>query len=114
MIMLLGPVFARFAAKSPISVTVQGTLEYALTQGQRVSNSMKSQDFREEVGVHHTPEHLAPEAVLDGVSLQECDREASEPAEVIGQSPLARAAVVLPEGHVQHPVQRLDPPVPEP
>ncbi|HKB36121.1 MAG TPA: IS4 family transposase [Gemmataceae bacterium] len=32
--MLLGPVFARFAAKSPISVTVQGTLEYALTASQ--------------------------------------------------------------------------------
>jgi hypothetical protein len=34
MAMLLGPVFARFAAKSPISVMVQGALEYALTASQ--------------------------------------------------------------------------------
>jgi PD-(D/E)XK nuclease superfamily len=50
------------------------------TQGQRVSNSLKSQDFREEAGVQHTADHLAPDAVLDGVTLQKTHREATEPA----------------------------------
>ena len=48
--------------------------------GQCVSNSLKGQDFREEVGIQHTADHLAPDAVLDGVTLQESHREASEPA----------------------------------
>ena len=50
------------------------------THGQRVSNSLKSQDFREEVCVQHAADHLAPDAVLDGVTLQQGHREASEPA----------------------------------
>src|SRR4051795_2292481 len=73
--------------------------------------SLKSQDFREELGVHQAADHLAPEAVVDGMTLQERHREAPQPTEIVAQRPLARAAVVLAEGHVQHPVHRLDAPM---
>src|SRR6478736_3399848 len=74
--------------------------------------SLKSQDFREELGVHQAADHLAAKAVVDGMTLQERHREAPQPTEIVAKRPLARAAVVLTEGHVQHPVHRLDPPVP--
>ncbi|MCA1695303.1 MAG: beta-lactamase family protein, partial [Actinobacteria bacterium] len=41
------------------------------THGQRVSMLLKTQDFRKELGVHHTAHHLAAEAVVDGMALQE-------------------------------------------
>ena len=43
-----------------ISYTKSITLKTALTQGQRISNSLKSEDFRQEVRVHHASYHLAP------------------------------------------------------
>jgi hypothetical protein len=46
-------------------------------QGQRISMSLKSQDFREERRVHHTTDHLASEAVFDGMTLQQGHRKAS-------------------------------------
>src|SRR5262245_1757374 len=73
--------------------------------------SLKGQDFREELGVHQAAEHLAPEAVVDGMALQERHREAPQPAEIVAQRSLPRAAVVLAEGHVQYPVHRLDAPM---
>src|SRR5262245_51638746 len=73
--------------------------------------TLKSQDFREKLRVHQAPDHLAAKAVVDGMTLQERHREAPEPAEIVAQCPLARAAVVLAEGHVQHPVHRLDAPM---
>src|ERR1700689_3906229 len=45
------------------------------------------------------------------MALQQRHRKASQPAQVVAQSPLACAAVVLAEVYVQHPVHRLDPPV---
>src|SRR3954470_5448971 len=72
---------------------------------------LKSQDFREEVRVHHAPHHLTAEAVLDRMTLQERHCEAPQPTQVIAERALAGAAVVLAEGHVEHPVHRLDPPV---
>src|SRR3982751_5383729 len=73
--------------------------------------SLKSQDFREELGIHHAAHHLAAEAVLDGMTLQKGHREAPEPTEIVAQRALARATVVLAEVHVQHPVHRLDAPM---
>lgn len=46
-------------------------------QGQRISISLNSQYFREELGIHHAPNHLAAEAIFDGMTLQQSDREAS-------------------------------------
>src|SRR5512135_3843988 len=45
------------------------------------------------------------------MALQECHGEASQPAQIVAQRPLAGAAVVLAKVHIQHPVPRLDPPV---
>src|SRR5262245_12740221 len=73
--------------------------------------SLNSQDFREELRVHQAADHLAAEAVVDGMALQEAHREAPQPAQIIAQRALARAAVVLAEVHVQHPVHRLDAPM---
>src|SRR5437870_2952178 len=81
------------------------------THGQRVSTSLKSQDFREEIGVEHTAHHLAFETVLDGVTLQQSHREPSQPTQIVPQGPLPRPAIVFSEGHIEYPVHRLDPPV---
>lgn len=40
------------------------------SQGQRVSNSLQSQDFGEEVPVHQTADHLASDTILDGMMFQ--------------------------------------------
>src|SRR5674476_411986 len=80
-------------------------------QSQRTSNSLKSQDFRKEVGVHHAPDHLSPKAVLDGMTLEKCHRESPQPTEIVAQRSFANATVVLAKVHVQHPVHRLDPPM---
>src|SRR5271163_3992546 len=45
------------------------------------------------------------------MTLQHCHGEASQPTQVVAQSPLTSAAVILTEVHVKHPVHRLDPPV---
>src|SRR4051794_5363894 len=81
------------------------------THGQRVSTSLKRQDFREELRVHHAPGHLAAKAILDRVTLQEGHREAPQPAQIVAQSAFSYAAVILAEVHVQHPVHRLDAPM---
>src|SRR3954453_17033758 len=73
--------------------------------------SLKSEDFREELGVHHAPDHLAAEAVFDRMTLQKSHREPPQPAQIVAESPFPRAAVVLAKVHIQHPVHRLDPPV---
>jgi transposase len=80
-------------------------------QGQRISMLLKSQDFREEARVHQAPHHLAAEAVLDRMTLQERHGEAPQPTQVVAKSPLAGAAVILPEVHVEHPMHRLDGPM---
>src|SRR3712207_2013331 len=83
----------------------------AWTHGQRISNTLKGKDLGEEVGAEHAGHHLSAEAVLVRMTLQERHGEASQPAQVVAQGPLAGAALVLAEVHVQHPVHRLDPPV---
>src|SRR5674476_220046 len=80
-------------------------------QSQRTSNSLKSQDFRKEVGVHHAPDHLSPKAVLDGMTLEKCHCKSPQPTEIVAQRSLASATVVLAKIHVQHPVHRLDSPM---
>src|SRR5215203_4279259 len=45
------------------------------------------------------------------MTLQEGYGEATQPAQVVAQGPLAGATVVLAEVHVQHPVHRLDSPM---
>src|SRR4051812_18785663 len=76
-------------------------------QGQRVSNSLKSQDFGEEVRIHQAADHFAPDTILDGVTLEQRHREAAQPAQVVPQRALPGAAVILAEVDVQDPVQRL-------
>ena len=45
--------------------------------------------------------------------LQQADREAAEPGEIVGQMPLARPALVFVERDVEHPVQGIfDAPMP--
>ena len=85
--------------------------DLGLVQGQRVSMSLKCQDFRQERRVHQAADHLATEAVFDRMTLEEGDREALEPAEIVAQCGLPGATVVLAEVHVQYPVHRLDPPM---
>src|SRR5262249_11516466 len=80
-------------------------------QGPRLSMLLESHDFPEAGRVHHAPHHLAAEAVPDRMTLQKRHREAPQPTQVVAQRALAGAAVVLAEGHIQHPVHRLDPPV---
>src|SRR5574339_585744 len=80
-------------------------------QGQRVSMSLRCQDFRQERRVHQATDHLAAEAVFDRMTLEKGDREASQPAKIVAQCALAGATVVLAEVHVQHPVHRLDAPM---
>ena len=46
-------------------------------QGQRISILLNCQDFREEVRVHHTANHLSTKAVFDGMSFEKAHREAS-------------------------------------
>lgn len=46
------------------------TMDLLVSQGQRISMSLQSQDFREELGVHQAAEHLAANAVVDGMTLQ--------------------------------------------
>lgn len=58
--------------------------DWDLGHGQRVSDWLKSQDFREELRVHEAPDHLAPDAVLDGMALQQGDREPPQPTQVVG------------------------------
>lgn len=50
--------------------------EVMAEHGQRVSNSSKGEDFGEEVRVHQAAEHLAAQAVVEGMALQESDSEA--------------------------------------
>ncbi len=53
------------------SVRHGGMLGYVLDgQGQRISNSLKSEDFRQEVRVHHASYHLAPKTIFNGMSLE--------------------------------------------
>lgn len=63
------------------------------------------------VGVEHAGHHLSTKAVLIRMTLQQRHGKASQPTQVVAQSPLARAAVVLVEVHVQHSVHRLDAPM---
>jgi hypothetical protein len=63
------------------------------------------------VRIDHAGHHLSAETILVGMALQERHGEPPEPAQVVAQGPLAGAAVVLPEVHVQHPVHRLDAPM---
>src|SRR5436305_6245938 len=81
------------------------------SHGQRVSIALRSQDSGEEVGAHEAPEHLPPEAILDGVALQQGDREPPRPAQVVRHRPLPGPAVVLPGRHVRDPVHRLGAPM---
>jgi ribosomal protein L11 methylase PrmA len=53
------------------------TNERLAPHGQRISNSLKSEDFREEGRIQHTTDHLASKAVVYGMTLQERHREAS-------------------------------------
>src|SRR5437763_14298972 len=71
--------------------------------------SLKSQDFREELGVHHAADHLAAEAVVDGMTLQKGHCEAPQPTEIVAQRSLTRTTVVLAKVDVQDPVHRLAP-----
>ena len=45
-------------------------------QGQRISILLNCQDFREEVRVHHTANHLSTKAVFDGMSFEKAHCEA--------------------------------------
>jgi FkbM family methyltransferase len=49
----------------------------AVIQGQRISISLNSQHFREEVCVHHAANHLSTKAVFDGMSFEKAHCEAS-------------------------------------
>src|SRR5438445_615028 len=80
-------------------------------QGQRISMWLKSKDFRQEVRVHHAAEHLSTKAVLDGMTLEQRHREASQPTEIVAECSLSRPALILAKGYVQHPVHRLDAPM---
>src|SRR3954468_21722744 len=80
-------------------------------QGQRISMSLESQDFREERRVHHATDHLAAKAVFDRVTLEQGHGEAPQPTEIVAQGTFASAALILAEVHVQHPVHRLDAPM---
>src|SRR5512143_1505070 len=73
--------------------------------------SLESQDFCEELGVHHATDHLASETIVHRMTLEKGHREAPQPAEIVAQGALPGAAVVLAEVHVQDPVHRLDAPV---
>src|SRR5829696_10163886 len=86
-------------------------MTWYVMHGQRISNTLKGKDLGEEVGAEHAGHHLSAEAVLVGMTLQERHGEATQPAQIVAQGPLAGPAVVLAEVHVQHPVHRLDPPV---
>ena len=86
-------------------------VDWGLAQGQRTSISLNGQDFREEVRVHHAPIHLAAEAVLDGMALEEAHSEAPQPAQIVAKRSLACAAVVFAKVHIQNPVHRLDGPM---
>ncbi len=48
-------------------------------QGQRILIFMHSQYFRQELCVHHAPNHFATEAILDGMTLEKAHRETSQP-----------------------------------
>ena len=72
---------------------------------------MNRQHFGKELRVHHAPNHLAAEAVLDGMTLEQRHREASQPAQIVAKRSFTCAAVVLAKVHIQHPVHRLDAPM---
>ena len=46
-------------------------------QGQRISNLLQTQDFGQELCIHQAADHLASQAVFDGVTLEKRDREPS-------------------------------------
>ncbi len=50
---------------------------------------------------------LAFDAVLRRMLLQQADRKAAKPREIVRHVPSARATLVFVERHVQHPMQRI-------
>ena len=64
-----------------------------------------------EVGIVGAAQEIAAKAVVDGMTLHQSNREASQPTQIVGQGSLASTAVVFAESHVQGPVHRLDAPV---
>ena len=74
------------------------------TQGQRTLSLLCGQDLQQEVVVPAGNFAFSFDAVLRWVLLQQADGEAAEPGEVVGQTPIARPALVFSERDVEHPV----------
>jgi hypothetical protein len=70
---------ASYPAELRFLVTGQGreTNGGLLTQGQRTLNLVDGKDFREEVRAIATTKHLAANAVVNRMALEQCDSEVS-------------------------------------
>jgi ABC-type transport system involved in multi-copper enzyme maturation permease subunit len=62
---------------SPLVWEILSSTRVVAPQGQRISISLNSKHFREELSIHHAPNHLAAEAIFHGMTLQQSHREAS-------------------------------------
>ena len=82
-----------------------------LPQGQRVLIRIEGKDFGKKCCAVSAGEHLAPDAVLGGMPLEEGYRKATKPAEVIAQGTLAGSAVVFAKRDIQDPMHGLNTPV---
>lgn len=76
-------------------------------QGQRTLSPLCGKDFQKELVVPPSDLALSLDAVVGGVTLEETDGEATKPGEVVGHVAIARAALILVEGHIEDPVQAI-------
>jgi len=74
-------------------------------QDQRTLNSLRHKDFHKELVVPACHSALPSDAPFCRVTFQKADRKAAKPGKIVRHAPVARAALVLAEGHVKNPMQ---------